>query len=177
GRQAARYGYLLNRVCKWRAVATTSANSCIRALTWRAHEKRLAARTGLPCRTGRAHGAVRGATFIIHSRHSPTPTNVQPRHSLFDRPNVYRPAPSTVEWRSFPLLCADACACRPSSELGRSGSLDISRAFWNSAQFPAARSLLAVVAAALVLSRFAAEVPLIRAIDSMLQCPRRVGKR
>src|ERR1019366_5758020 len=111
------------------------------------------------------------------ARRSPAPTNVQPRHSLFDRPSVCRPVPSTLEWRSFLLLCAAAFAYRPLSELGRSGSLDISRAFWNSAQFPAARSLLAVVAAALVLSRFAAEVPLIRAIDSMLQCPRRVGKR
>jgi len=47
---------------------------------------------------------------------------------------------------------------------------------WNSAQFPAARSLLAGVAAVLVPSRFATEVPLIRAIDSMPECHHRDGR-
>src|SRR6185437_10809750 len=109
-------------------------------------------------------------------RRSPAPTNGQPRCSLSDRPNVYRPAPSTVEWRSVPLLYADAFVCRSSSELERFGNLDISRAFWNSSQSPAARSLLAAVAAALVRSRFVAEVPPTRVIDSMLRFRRRDGK-
>ena len=110
-------------------------------------------------------------------RRSPASTNDRPTHSPFDEPNVYRPAPSTVEWKSSPLLCAGAFGCRPSSELERFGNLDISRAFWNSAQFSAARSLLVGVAAALVLSRFATEVLLTRAIDSIPQCHRRDGKR
>jgi hypothetical protein len=37
---------------------------------WRVHRKHLAAKTGLPCRTGRVHGSVRGGTFIIHSGQS-----------------------------------------------------------------------------------------------------------
>jgi hypothetical protein len=45
-------------------------NSCSRALTWRVHEKRLAAGIGLPSCTGRAHGSVRGTAFIIHSQQS-----------------------------------------------------------------------------------------------------------
>src|SRR5579864_2372916 len=106
-------------------------------------------------------------------RRSPAPTNDPPTHSPFDRPNGHRPAPPTVEWRPSPLLCAGAFECRSSSELERFGNLDTSRAFWNSAQFPFARSLLAAVAAALVLSRFATEVPLNRAIGSMPACHRR----
>src|ERR1035437_5804032 len=110
-------------------------------------------------------------------RRSPTPTNGRPTHLPFDGPNVYRHAPSTVEWRSSLPLCAGALLCRPSSELARFGNLDISRAFWNSARFSAARSLLAGVAAALVLSRFATEVRLTRAIESIPQCHRQDGKR
>src|ERR1700687_898384 len=109
-------------------------------------------------------------------RRSAAPTDAPPRHSLFDRPNVHRPAPPTVEWRPSPLLCAGAFEYRSSSELERFGNLDTSRAFWNSAPFPAARSLVAAVAAALVLGRFATEVPLNRAIDSIPECHRRDGR-
>ena len=39
-------------------------------------------------------------------RRSPTPTNGRPTHSPFDRPNVYRPALSTVEMEILPsALC------------------------------------------------------------------------
>ena len=110
-------------------------------------------------------------------RRSPAPTNDRSTYSPFDGPNVYRPAPSTAGWRSSPLLCAGAFVCRPSSESERFGNLDISREFLNSAQFPAARSLLAGVVAVRVLSRFATEVPPTRVIESILQCHRRDGKR
>src|SRR5579862_5888620 len=109
-------------------------------------------------------------------RRSLAPTTGRPTQPPFDQPNVYRPALPTVEWRPSPLLCAGAFECRSSLELERFGNLDTSRAFWNSSQFPFARSLLAAVAAALVLSRFAKEVPLNRAIGSMPACHRPDGR-
>jgi|SRR5450755_1210639 hypothetical protein len=81
-----------------------------------------------------------------------------------------------AEWRSVPLLGAVAFVCRSSSESEQFSNQDISRGFWNSGQSPAARSLHAAVAAALVRSRFEAEVPPTRVIDSVLQCHRRDGK-
>ena len=110
------------------------------------------------------------------TRRSPAPTDDRPTQSPFVGPGGYRPSPSVAGWRFFPLLYAAAFSCRSSSESERFESPDISRGFWSFGQSPGARSLLAAVAAALGPSRFAAEVPPTRAIDSMLRCHLRDGK-